>query len=340
MGQGAESLATALGRKTTLYFSASAGEIAQRGKCLVVLKGEEVRQSFPLAEIRRVSLLGRARMPAEVLYLLLRRGVPVDWLDNMGRPLGQLLTFAEDHAANLCKQAAFQNSAAALVLTKIILLVKLENCHKAIMRRIGKQLPWRDRKLALIRAADEESLRGAEGIAAKMYFGMWPDLIKPFAWHGRHAHPAPDPVNMLLSLGYGLVHNRLASALQAAGLNPRIGFFHASRGRHCALASDLMEPFRAMVDATVLNLLRRKEIRPEEFQMRGSQCVCREQGLFVKLLGWFEEMFCHVSKFYPAAEDNHQFVERSLNDALDDLALSYASYLTTGEAIFLPRLEP
>jgi CRISP-associated protein Cas1 len=47
----------------------------------------------------------------------------------------------------------------------------------------------------------------------------------------------------------------VARAVVAAGLHPTIGIFHANRGNAFALADDLVEPFRPLVDALVLSLL-------------------------------------------------------------------------------------
>ena len=42
-----------------------------------------------------------------------------------------------------------------------------------------------------------------------------------------------------------------ARAIVAAGLHPGIGLHHSNRGNAFALADDLMEPFRPLVDCTV-----------------------------------------------------------------------------------------
>ena len=46
-----------------------------------------------------------------------------------------------------------------------------------------------------------------------------------------------------------------ARAVVAAGLHPTIGLFHANRGNAFALADDLMEPFRPLVDCAVRSIV-------------------------------------------------------------------------------------
>ena len=53
--------------------------------------------------------------------------------------------------------------------------------------------------------------------------------------------------------------------IQAAGLLPGHGFYHQSRGRHAALASDLMEPFRHLVEGTAMAQINRRQLRDTDF---------------------------------------------------------------------------
>lgn len=334
-----KSLARVLEQKTTLYFSRNAGKVFLRGRNLVCRSAEGQEREFLLGRIRRVVLIGKAGVDAAVIYRIMRCGIPIDWLDVFGRPLGQLLSLDDTERA-VAKQVRFRNSSEALELSRNVLLAKFDNCHEIIRRKTTAELPWAERRAAIEDAANAGGLRGAEGMAARMYFSCWHDLLRSFQWKGRHPHPAPDPVNMLLSLGYGLLHNRLSSALHNAGFNPRIGFFHVSRGRHCALASDLMEPFRAFVDGTVLSLIRHNEVKPENFAMKGERCVCADQKIFARLLLAFEEMFAARHAFYYSLAEPDAVCECPVNDAIDNLAGSFAAFLEQKAEIFLPRLTP
>ena len=57
--------------------------------------------------------------------------------------------------------------------------------------------------------------------------------------------------NALLNYGYAVIRATVARAVVAAGLHPTIGINHANRGNAFALADDLVEPFRPIVDALV-----------------------------------------------------------------------------------------
>lgn len=96
-----------------------------------------------------------------------------------------------------------------------------------------------------VRSGDPDNL---EAQAARRY---WPALM------GRDFRRDRDAVgaNALLNYGYAVIRATVARAVVAAGLHPTIGIFHANRGNAFALADDLVEPFRPLVDALVVAVL-------------------------------------------------------------------------------------
>ena len=55
-------------------------------------------------------------------------------------------------------------------------------------------------------------------------------------------------------------------------LNPRLGLLHESHGTHAALASDLVEEFRHLVDRMVWALIHRGEVSPAGFSFENGGC--------------------------------------------------------------------
>jgi len=69
----------------------------------------------------------------------------------------------------------------------------------------------------------------------------------------------------MLSFGYSILYYHLSTALQAAGLNPAIGWYHQMRGNYFALACDLQEEFRYIVDSLVIYLIHKNMVRLDDF---------------------------------------------------------------------------
>ena len=96
-----------------------------------------------------------------------------------------------------------------------------------------------------VRSGDPDNI---EAQAARRY---WP-LMMGEAF--RRDRDAPGP-NGLLNYGYTVLRALCARSVTAAGLHPSIGVHHANRGDAFALADDLIEPFRALVDVLTFRLL-------------------------------------------------------------------------------------
>ena len=102
-------------------------------------------------------------------------------------------------------------------------------------------------------------------------------LLDPlWNFQGRQRRPPPDPVNAMLSYGYTLLCHEAIGALEAAGLDPMVGFLHRHRWGRPALALDLMEEFRpTTVDVAVWRCISARQVRPEQFTVEDPAQGCR-----------------------------------------------------------------
>jgi len=67
--------------------------------------------------------------------------------------------------------------------------------------------------------------------------------------------------------------NDCRSALEAAGLDPQVGFLHTLRPGRAALALDLMEEFRPFADRLALTLINRAQLEPGDLVIREGGAV-------------------------------------------------------------------
>jgi len=73
--------------------------------------------------------------------------------------------------------------------------------------------------------------------------------------HETHQMNASDPVNALLNYGYAILESQCRKALNSVGLEPTVGFLHEARQTKYPLVYDLQEPYRWLVDTTVISCL-------------------------------------------------------------------------------------
>ena len=117
-------------------------------------------------------------------------------------------------------------------------------------------------------------------------------LLPPeWGFTGRNRQPPRDPANALLSFGYTLLNGYVETLLHADGLLPWLGFCHQAHGRHATLASDLMEPFRHLVERTVLSAVQRHELKAQDFFIAANgACMMQKEArrvFFAQLLDRF-----------------------------------------------------
>jgi len=92
-----------------------------------------------------------------------------------------------------------------------------------------------------VRSGDPENL---EAQAAKIHFG------RLFGYSFRRQFNALDQ-NRHLNYGYAVLRGIVTRAICGAGLHPSLGIHHHHRNNPFALADDLIEPFRPLVDRAV-----------------------------------------------------------------------------------------
>jgi CRISPR-associated protein Cas1 len=123
------------------------------------------------------------------------------------------------------------------------------------------------------RGPTEESvpgLMGWEGRTAVAYWSefskivnrLWPEARfvtrkgKGKSW----AQSATDPVNALLNFGYSLLEARVRHAVNSVGLEPSVGFLHETAASKLPLVYDLQEPFRWLVDLSVVEVIAGRQL--------------------------------------------------------------------------------
>ena len=173
-------------------------------------------------------------------------------------------------------KAKLKNS--ALVLARYERHRTLNTDQQAKVRAAIQRL--REDRVSVKAATSLERLRGLEGQAARTYFEGFRNLLpKAWSFESRQRQPPPDPVNVMLSLGYTLLYHSVTGLLQARGFNPLIGFLHAMSAQHNALASDVMEEFRSIVvDTVVLDGCLNGKFKMSQFSMHEGGCTMNKEA--------------------------------------------------------------
>jgi CRISPR-associated protein Cas1 len=100
-----------------------------------------------------------------------------------------------------------------------------------------------------------------------------------FDFEKRNRRPPRDPINALLSLGYGVLAKDLTVICATVGLDPYLGFYHQPRFGRASLALDMMEPFRPLVvDSAVLSAINQRMVTVQDFISAGDAVALTARG--------------------------------------------------------------
>jgi CRISP-associated protein Cas1 len=224
-------------------------DIATDGQHLCVLRGflvvEKDRQEVgrvALDDIVAVIVHAHGITYSNNLFVALaERGILLVICAANHAPVSCFWPLAGHHAQGARMQAQWS---CRLPLAKQLwqqLVVSKIHMQAAILDANGKPSGALQALAKSVRSGDPENV---EAQAARRY---WPLLFGNDFRRDRSA----EGINALLNYGYTVLRAITARAIVAAGLHPTIGLHHHNRGNSFALADDLMEPFRPLVDQAV-----------------------------------------------------------------------------------------
>ncbi|XQQ05972.1 MAG: CRISPR-associated endonuclease Cas1 [Leptolyngbya sp. IPPAS B-1204] len=274
----------------TLYVSQQGCYVSVRQESLRVKRGGAVLEEVPLPLLEQVLIFGQAQVTTPAIRACLWREIPIGYLSRLGWCYGRVLPIGRGYRqlGRYQQELAFGER---MGVARAIVQAKLKNSRVMLQRqqrqrgteRILAAIGQLELLMAQVRRTDSlEALMGLEGSGAAVYFGALGDCLvgAGFAFGARSRRPPADPVNALLSFGYQVLWNHLLSLIELQGLDPYCACLHQGSERHAALASDLIEEFRApIVDSLVLYLVNRGVVRIEEdFEYRNQGCFLNESG--------------------------------------------------------------
>ncbi|MGQ9866932.1 MAG: CRISPR-associated endonuclease Cas1 [Pseudanabaenaceae cyanobacterium] len=274
----------------TLYVSQQGCTVLLQQEQLLVKKGGHLLGQVALPTVEQVLIFGQSQITTQAIRACLNRQIPIAYLSRLGYCYGRTLAIERGYR----QLARYQQEIALgdrLCAAQSILWGKIQNSRVLLQRQQRRrETPIFAETLATLaqyilqlrKIYDLEELRGLEGAAAASYFSAFGTCINhpDFEFAGRSRRPPGNPVNALLSFGYQVLWNHLLALIELQDLDPYQGCLHEGNYRHPALASDLIEEFRApIVDALVLAAINSHQLnRDTDFEYRDGGCFLSDRG--------------------------------------------------------------
>jgi len=138
------------------------------------------------------------------------------------------------------------------------------------MRRFRKEA------ITLGQAGTVDEIRTVEAHAAEFYWQAFQKIVpsklefKSRSTRARNRQfNASDPVNALLNYGYAFLQSCVRRAVNMTGLDASLGFLHEDKPATTPLVYDFQEPYRWLVDYSVLRMVLSRTFSWDDFYFTG-----------------------------------------------------------------------
>ena len=216
----------------------------------LVVRGSETTK-IHLNEIGMLIIESTAvSMTSSLLNELVKNKIKVVFCDEKRNPSSELVSYygSHDTSAKIRKQIEWTKDDKAHIWTEIV-SEKIKQ-QALLLQKYGKQEA--NMLFQYMQEVEFGDVTNREGHAAKVYFN---------ALFGKSFTRTEDnPVNAALNYGYSIILSIFNREIVSLGYITQIGLFHDNMFNQFNLASDLMEPFRPLVDSLVI------ELKPDKFE--------------------------------------------------------------------------
>jgi CRISP-associated protein Cas1 len=275
----------------TLFVTTQGAYLAKDGETVAVRVDGEVVLRLPVHTLDGIICFGNVGCSPFLMGFCAERDVTLSFLSENGRFLarvqgpvsGNVLLRREQYRR--ADDPVFSASIARQFMTG-----KIANCRTAMQRALRDHPDKVDtvalekaisRLTASLRRLQDElpldEVRGIEGDAAHVYFGVFDHLLvrekESFFLRERNRRPPLDRMNCLLSFLYTLLMHDVRSALESVGLDPAVGYLHRDRPGRPGLALDIMEEFRPMIDRLAISLVNLGQLQGKDFTISESGAI-------------------------------------------------------------------
>jgi len=270
--------------KRTLLLHGYGVSIRIKDKKLVIKNGEH--PLYPESKFEKVVLTDHADFDRIIiqgtygwisfpaLKWLASWNINVIMLDDLGR-LYCNINQVEGQSYPLIRQMqydCFRNKQKVLQLQKWIVSHKI-TAQIMLMRELDFDTEYMEKQFALLPKVNTvRKISAIESHVSTEYYSnlaTYFDRINPELGFKSRVNPmtfrkndASDVINALLNYGFAILKTEIAKQLNANGLDCYVGFMHHNHAGYTSLVYDMVEPFRHLVDKSVIAIA--NDINPKE----------------------------------------------------------------------------
>lgn len=259
----------------TLYIDSHGSKVGYAdGKFVLVNNTNKIHahKEIPSQLVNNIIVISNSQLSHNTIEFCLKNNINIIFSSMKGGFQGSLQSSQNNNVERRIKQYDnSRNPQQRLYIAKALILSKIKsNIHLLQQWKIDEIAAKNTSlikylKTIIAKIENEkycnniETLLGYEGNASKKFFAGFALHLQnkqnTFKFVGRKKHPAPDPVNSVLSFIYTLLLNETEIGVQLCGLDKAAGFLHTNENGKPSLLCDLIEPLRPMAERLVAKLL-------------------------------------------------------------------------------------
>ena len=247
----------------------------------IIVKDSRGKSEFSLDKIDQILIECHGTcISNDLIRLLANRGIDVFFLSSDA--VVATLTYSTPSYSSRIKRAQYENykSEKAVVISKSLISSKIKNqlwVLKELKRtnqisgisNVKRRAKMLLNQLEAISSYNINNVRNnIFAIEANFSYEYWERISKIVHAPGREKRGATHPFNASLNYAYAILYGNVLSSTIKACLDPYAGFLHTDQPNRCSLVFDLMEPFRPLIDKSVLSRFTLKMFKKTDFDDR------------------------------------------------------------------------
>jgi CRISPR-associated protein Cas1 len=265
----------------------------------------------------KIVISGKGYLSTEAISLLNQNNINVILTDTYGNPISFMNGAMVSNVSikyRMGQYDTFRNPEKVLHLQKWILKEKIQSQINFLTSLENKELEngiiTLENYLSQIESKTSlKDLIRIEAGSGRNYFLNYAKLIpEKYEFQSRRGgglanskRYASDVINALLNYGYTILAGEIAKFVNGMGLDPYYGFYHKPDTSFQALVYDMIEPFRWLVDSTVLSMANIKDhksqIRKRDYTHTKDGFVVMDDSLIKRFLEKLERTFQSERKY-------------------------------------------
>lgn len=295
-------------------------ELSLRNENIFIKVDGKTNEKIPINKLISIFIIGDMTITSKLMQKIVRAGVSIHFLKRNFETYANICSYAEGNYLLRQKQYHLSNIT-SLSIAKNIVKNKLRSSialfRSTNIKKINSlsRIAYKKQMIEKINSVQNlASLRGVEGIISKDYFKMY---FAQIDWYKRVPRGKVDENNILLDIGYNFLFHFIDSVLRVYGFDTYKGIYHQLFFQRKSLSCDMMEPFRCIIDRTLVKMYTLKQFDKNDFSIRNGQYYLsyKHSGKYAQI--FLKEILRYKMDIYNYIRDHYYLIlnnEGEVND--------------------------